>query len=66
MSTAKVIEIFAEGKSVENAIENGLADASKTVKNIQGLYVNEIKALIENNTVAGYRVNLKVTFLINN
>ena len=65
MSTAKVIEIMAEGKSIEDAVEQGLADASKTVDNIKGLYVNEVQALIENNSVTGYRVNAKVTFVIN-
>lgn len=65
MSTAKVIEIMAEGKSIEDAVEQGLADASKTVDNIKGLYVNEVQALVENNAVTGYRVNAKVTFVIN-
>lgn len=37
MSIAKVIEIMAEGKSIEDAVEQGLAGASKTVDNIKGL-----------------------------
>ena len=64
MSIAKVIEILAEGDSIEAAIESAVAEASQTVKNIRHVYLNEVQAIVENNTVAKYRVNAKVTFVV--
>ncbi len=37
MSIVKVIEILCEGKSIEDALCNGVKEASKTVKNIKNL-----------------------------
>lgn len=64
MSIAKVIEILAEGDSIEAAIESAVAEASQTVKNIRHVYLNEVQAIVENNTVTKYRVNAKVTFVV--
>ncbi|MEN8241670.1 MAG: dodecin family protein [Chloroflexota bacterium] len=64
MSLAKVIEVLAEGKSVEDAIENGVKDASKTVREIKNVYVDGIQAIIDDNKVKKYRVNLKLTFVL--
>lgn len=64
MSLAKVIEILAEGPSVEDAIENGIKEASSTVREIKHVYVEGIQAIVENNAVAKYRLNLKITFVV--
>ena len=64
MSLAKVIEIIAEGSNLEEAIENGVQEASKTVRNIKHVYVEGIQALVEDNKVAKFRANLKVTFIL--
>ena len=64
MSLAKVIEILAEGSSVEDAIENGIKEASSTVREIKHVYVEGIQAIVENNAVAKYRLNLKITFVV--
>lgn len=64
MSLAKVIEILAEGSSLEDAIENGIKEASSTVREIKHVYVEGIQAIVENNTVAKYRLNLKITFVV--
>ncbi len=65
MSVAKVIEITAESpKSADEAIKVGVRRASKTVDNIQSVWVKEIKADVENGEVTAYRVALKVTFLL--
>ena len=64
MSIAKVIEVIAEGDTVEAAIENGVKEASKTVRQIKHVYVEGIQALVDNATVTGYRVNAKVTFVV--
>jgi len=64
MSLAKVIEIIAEGKTIEGAIEAGVKEASDTVRNIKHVYVEGIQALIADNKVSSYRVNVKVTFIV--
>lgn len=64
MALAKVIELVAEGSSVEGAIEAAVAEASKTLRNIKGVYVKGIKALVEDGKVTGYRVNCKLTFVL--
>ncbi|RMH22933.1 MAG: dodecin domain-containing protein [Acidobacteria bacterium] len=64
-SVAKVIEISASSpKSFEDAIESGIAKAAKTVKNITGAWVNEEKVRVENGQVVEWRVNLKVSFVL--
>lgn len=65
MSVAKIIEISCESpKSFEDAIQSGIARASKTVHGIKGAWVKEQQVLIENDKVALYRVDLKVTFVL--
>lgn len=64
MSIAKVIEVLAEGDSVEAAVESAVAEAGKTVRNIKTVYVDDIQAIVESGSVKGYRVNAKVTFVI--
>lgn len=64
MSIAKVIEVLAEGDSVEAAVENAVAEASKTVKNIRSAYVNDIQALVRDGAIVKYRVNVKLTFVL--
>lgn len=63
-SVAKVIELIAEGKSVEDAVENAAKEASKTLKNVKSVYVEGIKAEIEDGEIKKYRVNTKVTFVL--
>jgi flavin-binding protein dodecin len=64
MSVAKVIELISEGETVEKAIENAVKQASKTVKNIKGVYADGIQALVEDGNIVAYRVNCKVTFVV--
>ena len=65
MSVAKVIEISAEStKGFEDAIAQGIQRASKTVQNIKGAWVKEQQVVVEGNAVASYRVDLKVTFVL--
>lgn len=42
MSVVKVIELIAEGKSIEGAVESALTAATKTVRNIKSIYVEDI------------------------
>lgn len=66
MSVAKIIEITSEStKSFEDAITTGIAKATETVDNVEGAWVKEMKALVKDGKVTGYRVDLKLTFVLN-
>ena len=64
MSVAKVIEVIAEGDTIEAAIKNAAKEASKSLKNVRSVYAEGIQALVEDGKVKTYRVNCKVTFVI--
>ena len=65
MSVAKVTEITAtSGESFEDAIRQGVAKASQTVRNISGAWVKEQNVMIDNGKITGFRVDLKVTFIL--
>jgi len=65
MSVAKIIEISSESPtSFEDAIAQGIARASKTLHGIKSAWVAEQHVVVENNKVVSYRVDLKVTFLM--
>ncbi|HET8865643.1 MAG TPA: dodecin family protein [Gracilimonas sp.] len=65
MSLAKVIEVIAEGETIENAVENAVKEASETVDNIKSVNCENIQALVSQNRIEKYRVNAKVTFVLN-
>jgi flavin-binding protein dodecin len=65
MAVAKVIEISAESsKGFKDAIDQGLQTASRTVNNIKNAWVKDQEVIVSNNKAAGYRVHLKVTFVL--
>ncbi|MDE2384424.1 MAG: dodecin domain-containing protein [Alphaproteobacteria bacterium] len=66
MSTvAKVIEITSSSpKSIEDAVEGGIAKADSSLDNIESAWVQDIKCIVKNGKVAEWRVNMKVTFLL--
>lgn len=65
MKVAKVIEISAESDvSFEAAIHIGIAKAAETVHNIRSAWVKEQKVVVEDGKVVRYRVDLKVTFVM--
>ena len=65
MSVAKVIEISAQhSDGFEAAIKEGITRASETVKGIKGAWVSEQHVEVQNGKVVGYRVNLRVTFIL--
>lgn len=66
MSLAKVIEVLAEGNTIEQAVENSIQEASKSVEDIKHIYVKDFQAIVENNKVVKYRVNAKITFVVHN
>ena len=65
MSIAKVVEVnSSSNKSFEDAIQTGIAKVTETVKNVQGAWINEQKVVIKENKIIEYRVNLKISFLV--
>jgi hypothetical protein len=61
----KVIEVIAASdKGFTEATQVAVAEAAKTVKNIQSVYVKEMNANVENNEIVSYAVNAKVSFEI--
>lgn len=65
MSIAKIIEISSSStESFEDAIHQGIETASRTVNNIQGAWVAEQKVTVENGRINGYRVDMRVTFIL--
>jgi len=64
MSVTEVIELSASSsKGIEDAVRHGLEKASKTVKNIKGAWVNDIKVATDNNgAVQEWRVNMRINF----
>jgi hypothetical protein len=66
MSVARVTEITSSSKkSFEDALEKGIARAVKTLKNVEGAWVQDQKVTLKNGKIEEYRVNMKVTFVLN-
>jgi dodecin len=65
MSVKKVIEILTESdKSWEEAAQHAVDEASKTVRNIQSVYLHDIYASVKDGKIDKYRVNTRITFEI--
>ncbi len=66
MSVARVTEITATSKKgFQQAVEKGVARASKTLKNITGAWVEDQKVVCEDGKIVKYMVRIKVTFVLN-
>lgn len=65
MTVARVTEITSSSTtSFEDAIQSGVARACKTLNNVKGAWVQEQTIDIENDRIVAYRVNMKVTFVL--
>lgn len=65
MSVAKVSEISAtSSKSFEDAIQQGIARASKTLRNIRGAWIKEQHVRCDSSQIVEYQVNMMVTFVL--
>lgn len=66
MSVAKVTEITSTSTiSFEDAIVQGVARANKTLRNVKGAWISEQKIKCEDGKITEYRVDMKVTFVLN-
>ncbi|GGD41114.1 dodecin family protein [Sinisalibacter lacisalsi] len=65
MSIARVTEISATStKSFEDAVQEGIRRASKTVRNIRSAWVKEHQVRVADGEITEYQVNLMVTFVL--
>lgn len=65
MTVARVTEIISGStSSIEDAVNEGVARASKTLKNVQSAWVKDIKTVITDGKVTEWRTTLAVTFLL--
>ncbi|MCB1801543.1 MAG: dodecin domain-containing protein [Gammaproteobacteria bacterium] len=66
MSVAKVTEIIASSKTgFDDAVAKGIKRASKTLKGVTGAWVQSQQVVVKDGKISEYRVNLKVTFILN-
>ena len=64
-SVARVTEITSSSKkSFQDAIEKGIDRATKTLKNVEGAWIQDQKIVVEDGKIVAYRVNMKVTFIL--
>ena len=65
MAVARVTEISAtSSESFDDAIRQGVARATKTLRNVRSAWVKEQRVDIRNDEIAEYQVNLMVTFVL--
>jgi flavin-binding protein dodecin len=65
MSVAKVTEISAtSSKSFEDAIQQGLARAGKTIRNIRSAWIKEQQVRFDGGRITEFQVNMAVTFVL--
>jgi flavin-binding protein dodecin len=65
MSVARVTEISVTSqKSFEDAIQQGIARATKTLRNVRSAWIKEQRVSLENDRIIEYQVNLLVTFVL--
>ncbi|MCW5518844.1 dodecin domain-containing protein [Aureitalea sp. L0-47] len=66
MAVLKVIEVLSNSnESWEDATRNAVKHAAKSVKNIKSVYVQDQSAIVNDNDITEFRVNVKITFEVN-
>jgi len=65
MSVARVTEITSQSpRSFEAAIRQGIERANNTLRNVTGAWIKEQQVAVENGKISGYRVNMLITFVL--
>ena len=65
MTVARVTEMSAiSEQSFEDAINMAVNRATQTLRNVESAWVKDMNVLIENNSIMGYKVNLAITFVL--
>lgn len=63
MKTLKVIEVLANSNiSWEDAAKNAVKQASRTLKHVRSVYIQDQSASVRNGSIDEYRVTVKITF----
>ncbi|MGH7583508.1 MAG: dodecin family protein [Gemmatimonadales bacterium] len=64
-SLAKVIEVIGQSdKSFDDATEQAVREAAKTVRGLRSIWIDNFSAEIRNDKIVEYRVNAKLTFVL--
>jgi len=62
---AKVIEVLAQSdKSWEDAAQNAINEASKSIRNIKSIYIKDKSAKVVDNKIVQYRITAKISFRV--
>ena len=65
MSVARVTELSATSEtSFEDAIQRGIARATSTLRGVEGAWIKDQNVMVEDGNITGYKVNLEVTFVL--
>ena len=65
MSVAKTLEIISSSTdSIEAAVRDGIAKVGETVNGIEGVWVKGTKAVVRDNKITEWRVNMRVNFIV--
>jgi hypothetical protein len=65
MSMLKVIEVLAESdKSWEDAAQSAVSTAQESVRNVRSIYIKNMEASVENGKISKYRINGKISFVL--
>lgn len=61
----KVIEVLAESnKSWEDAAQQAVTNANKTLRNVKSIYIKNFEATVDNGEIKSYRINAKISFVL--
>jgi hypothetical protein len=61
----KVIEVLAESnKSWEDAAQTAVSEANETLRNVRSIYIKNMEATVENGKIKTYRLNGKISFVL--
>ena len=64
-SIVKVIEVIAESdKGWEEAVQEAVMHASRTIRNIKTIWIKDMQGVVENDKIVMYRINAKISFVI--
>jgi dodecin len=65
MSVARVTELSATSQTgFEDAINQAVARATKTLRGVEGAWVKDMNVVIEDGNITGYEVNVEITFML--
>jgi len=65
MSVGRVTELsVVSDTSFEDAIQQGVRRATSTLRGVEGAWIKDQNVMIENGNIMGYKVNMEVTFIL--